>query len=419
MEFVDKAAQGFGYGKRETNGLVLATEEIFSFYERQAASGSGVDIELEDQRYRLVLRLSFRLAHPDMRAFNLTWNVNPGSEESLDQLGPMLAARSVSSLRPDFGANERVVLEMTRDRDYPPAEKVALPPAEMTADWRLFDPGIEDLCHFAAMAASAAPPILPFFLAHPGMAADMARAGHLNAILLHAGDWVVGGVLWRPLSENCLELYGPILFGDDPDDRGLRLLLDEAISRISRTAYSGLLRRQGPLAQHERFFDFLGALELKALHQSADACHYYYRQLKEDAGGVVYCQGPMARFVRAEYARLCLPRQVRETSVPAGLATEASVLAVELEYARSLATIRPLCAGKDMAANLSAHLDVLRAQGIRNFIVEIDSGRSEETAYSSALAETGFVPRLLIPAAGRGDILIYDHCACAGLDAAQ
>ena len=59
MAFADKGARGFGYGDRETGGLVLAIEELFSFYERESTKGSTVEIEMEDQGYRLVLSLFF------------------------------------------------------------------------------------------------------------------------------------------------------------------------------------------------------------------------------------------------------------------------------------------------------------------------------------------------------------------------
>ena len=62
-----------------------------------------------------------------------------------------------------------------------------------------------------------------------------------------------------------------------------------------------------------------------------------------------------------------------------------------------------------MAANLAAHLDLLRGEGIKNFVVEINTGRVEDTSFADALEETGFVPRLLIPDAGQGDLLVYDH----------
>ena len=408
MEFIDKGARGFGYNDRETGGLVLAMEELFSFYVRQGALGSAVEIELEDQGYRLALTISFRMANPDMRAFNLTWNVNPDSEESLDMLGPMIAARSVSSLRLDFGSDERVVLRMTRDRIYLLADPVALPPPDIAGMLRLGDPAPDDLRHFAAMVTASGALFIPSFLARPGMAADMFAAGHLNAILATRGDWIMGGLLWRPLTDSCLELYGPYLFIDDPDDQMLTLLLDEAVGRISRTNCRGFLRRQGVLAGHERFFDLLGELELSGISGAAQST-YYYRQLKEESGGVVYCGGALAGFLNAQYERLCLPRQLRATALDISRLRDASVLAVELEYARSLAIIRPLCAGKDMAANLAAHLDLLRGEGIGNFQVEINTGRSEDMAFAEALETTGFAPRLLIPDAGQGDLVIYSH----------
>jgi hypothetical protein len=409
MEFADKGARGFGCGEREAGGLVLAVEELFSFYAQRAAGDSTVEIALEDQVYRLALSISFHAANPDMRAFNLTWRVSHDSEESLDTLGPMIAARSVSSLRLEFGAEERVVIRMTRDRDYARASAVPLPPRNLAGAARMADPCADDLRHFAAMVTASGASFLPPFLDRPGMAVDMFAAGHLHAVLALESDWIVGGVLWRPLTDSCMELYGPYLFSADPDDRTLTLLMDEAIGRISRSRCRGLVRRQGPLPGHERFFDFLGELDLTGISGKAAHSVFYYRQLREESGGAVYCTGPLAAFLHDQYDRLCLPRQVRETGCDTSRLRDASVLAVELEYPRSLAIIRPLCAGRDMAANLAGHLDLLRGEGIANFIVEINTGRSEDTAFADALAETGFVPRLLIPDAGQGDLVIYDH----------
>jgi hypothetical protein len=415
MELVAKGADGFGYKDREASSLVLAMEELFSFYARQVAGDSVLEIILEDQGYRLALTLAFQMAHPDLRAFNLTWRVNPDNEESLEMLGPMLAARTVSGLRMDFGADELVVLRVTRDRDYAPAHDVALPPPDLTQAIRLVAPSADDVRHFAAMTASSMATFMPKFLTRSGMAAAMFAAGHLHALLANSGDWIIGGVLWRPLTDTCLELYGPYLFTNDPDDLVLTLLLDEAIGRIARSAYRGVLRRQGALARHERFFDFLGDLELQGVDGMTKHCVYYYRQLREDSGGVVYCNDPLAAFLHTQYERLCLPRQVRARVSDDAQLRDTSVLAIELEQARSLAIIRPLCAGKDMATNLAAHLDLLRRNRISNFQVEINTGRGDDTAFAGPLADTGFVPRLLVPDAGLGDLVIYDHGARDGL----
>lgn len=409
MEFADKGARGFGYGDRETGGLVLAVEELFSFYAPRAAAGSVVDMALEDEGYRLSLSLSFYAANPDMRAFNLTWRVDHDSEESLDTLGPMIAARSVSCLRLHFGAQEQVIIRLSRDREYAPSGAVPLPPHGAGQCARLAAPSCDDLRHFAAMAKTSGAPFLPPFLARPGMAADMLAAGHLEAVLAVAGEWITGGVLWRPLTETCVELYGPYLFTEDPGDAILAMLLNEAVARISRSRSRGLVRRQGPLPGYERFFDFLGELEMPEIGGHDTRSVYYFRQLKEESGSVVYCSASLAGFLHEQYDRLCLPRQVREAREENTPARDASVLAVEPDYLRSLATIRPLCSGRDMAANLAGHLRLLRGEGLANFIFEMDTGSGEDTAFADALAETGFVPRLLIPDAARGDLVIYLH----------
>lgn len=410
MEFAEKGTRGFGFGDRETGGLVLAVEELFSFYAQRAAEGSAVVITLNDEVYRLELSLSFRAANPDMRAFNLTWRVDHDSEESMDTLGPMLAARCTSGLRIDFGADEQVIIRLTRDREYPPASAVSLPPVTVGKSVQMVSPSRGDLGHFAAMLTSAGAAFLPPFLCRPGMAADMFAGGCMDAVLALSGDWIVGGVLWRPLTDTCVELYGPYLFTEDPDDDNtLSLLLNEAVARIARSRSCGLVRRQGPLPGYERFFDFLGELEMSGTTEQDPRSVYYYRQLREESGGVVYCTGSLAEFLHEQYDRLCLPRQVREAQGVGVPARDASVVTVELDFTRSLAIIRPLCGGKDMAENLAGHLHLLREEGIENFMVEINTGRSEDTGFAEALAETGFVPRLLIPNAGRGDLVIYDH----------
>lgn len=409
IEFAGKGARGLGYSDRESRSLELAVEELFSYYVEKVDVDSLVEIVLEDQGYRLALSISFHMANPDMRAFNLVWQINPDNAESLDMLGPMIAARSVSSLRLDFGNNELVTLRMTRNRDYPAAPVAALPPSDIRGTVRLAEPSPNDLRHFAAMVSASGADFLPGFLASPGMAADMLTAGHLNALLALSGDWIIGGVLWRPLTDSCLELYGPYLFNEDPDELVLTMLLDETLGRIARSRFGGLVRRQGHLDGYQRFFDLLGELDLTGISGAATRSTYYYRQLREESGGVVYCSGALATFLGDQYDHLSLPRQLRESSSEQLRLRDASVLAVELEYPRSLAIIRPLCSGRDMAANLTAHLDLLQNDGISNFMVEINTGRSEDIAFADALEATGFVPRLLIPDAGQGDLVIYDH----------
>ena len=407
-EYVDKAAAAFGFGQREIAGLTLAVEEIYSCYLAQLAGIAHIDLALVDERYQLRLDLRFRMAHPKLQAFNLTYRVDPDDEGSLAGLGLMIAARSVTRLSIDLGRDEQVCLQLIREREYPPATAQALPAVPQSSAVRLAAPSREDLIYFGGLLAAGREALLPPFLERPAMAADMLASGALGALLASAGQTLVGGVFWRRLSESTIELYGPYLLFPDDGDALLTRLLDEAVGRISRSGARALLRRQGALPGFERFFDFLGELELASPLAPGETVvwPHYYKQLREESGGVVYAEPRFAEFLRAEYDRLFLPRQVRETAAGDGSGDD-SVLSVDFEHRRSLATLRLLASGGDLADNLAAHLALLAREKIANVLVEVDCGRAEEIAFVAALYDAGFRPRLLIPDAGRGDLVVF------------
>jgi anti-sigma regulatory factor (Ser/Thr protein kinase) len=414
IEFAEKAAGAFGFGQHEIAGLVLAVEEIYSYYLDQLAGAASIDLTLDNERYQLRLDIRFRMAHPNLRAFNLTYRVDPDDEDSLAGLGLMIAARSVTRLSIEFGSDEQVCLHLVREREYPRATLLALPEAPSSAEVRLHTPSREDLRYFGGLLASGRSAFLPSFLERPEMAADMVDSGALGAILASAGETLSGGVFWRRLSESTIELFGPYLLFPEADDDLLTRLLDDAVGRISRSGARALLRRQGPLLGFERFFDFLGELKLASTPVAGQIGEglvwpHYYKQLREESGGVVYAEPRFAAFLRGEYDRLCLPRQVRETSaaISSQGTGDASVLSIDFEHRRSLATLRLLAKGSDLPENLAAHLALLAHERIANVFVEIDSGREEEIGFVAVLYDAGFLPRLLIPDAGRGDLILF------------
>ena len=412
LAFTENAASAFGFSGKDVSRLVLAVEEVYSFYLDPLADAAVIDLALTNERYRLRLDINFRMTKPRLRAFNLTYRVDPDDEGSLSGLGLMIAARSVTRLSIELGRGEQVGLQLVREREYPPAvlqTRPAAPPP--TAAVRLAVPSREELLYFGGLLATDRDAPLPAFLERPAMAADMLAGGALDGLLASSGQALSGGVFWQRLSESTIELYGPYLLYPDTDDALLARLLDEAIGRISRSGARALLRRQGALRGYAGFFDFLGELELAG--SAADervVWPHYYKQLREESGGVVYAEPRFADFLRAEYDRLFLPRQVRETSAQAGNSDgEDSVLGVDFEPRRSLATLRLLADGSDLADNLAAHLALLAREGLANVLAEVDCGRGEEIAFVVALYDAGFQPRLLIPDAGRGDLVVFSR----------
>ena len=416
LEFAEKAASAFGFGQREISGLVLAVEEIYSCYLDQLTGTASIDLVLDNENYQLRLDIRFRMIHPNLRAFNLTYRVDPDDEDSLAGLGLMIAARSVTRLSIEFGNDEQLCLHLIRERDYARATPLVRPAAPSSIAVRLYAPSREDLRYFGNLLAGGHNAFLPSFLERPEMAADMVDSGALGAIFASAGETLSGGVFWRRLSESTVELFGPYLLYPDADDDLLTRLLDDAIGCISRSGARALLRRQGPLRGFERFFDFLGELELTSMPVAGEAAEgrrwpHYYKQLREESSGVVYAEPRFAAFLRSQYDRLCLPRQVRETSAASARVGmdcgDDSLLSIDFEHRRSLATLRLLAKGSDLAENLAAHLSLLAYEKIGNVLVEIDSGRDEEIGFVTVLYDAGFLPRLLIPDAGRGDLVVF------------
>ena len=390
LGFAEQSGRGLGCQERQVHGLLLAVEELFSFYQPQARRSSVLLLEVVDQGYRVVLTLDFEAADPDLRPLNLTWAVDGGQEDSLQTLGPMLAARAVTSLRMEFPDPGRIRLTLTRDRDYPPSPQPQMLPSDQTGPLRLGDLCGEDLFALLVREERSASQGLPVLLGSPGRAVDLWRAGHL-------------GVVWLPWSAGGLERRGPFCPDSASETELPGRLLDEAVSRVSRSRYWGLVRRQGPLDGYERFFDHLGETGRGSGREV-----YYYRHLREEGGAVVYARGHLAAFLREACERLCLPREVREgverqEELPGG-----AVLTTELDWTRSRARLLPLRPGCDMVALVREHRVLLERQGIVQLLMELNVGRAREALFAAALEADGWTPRLLIPDAQDGDRVLYE-----------
>ncbi len=408
LEFADKAAPSLGFDGPERSALTLALEELYVYHAARVGGDVDLELTLEDGGYRIVLTLAFEISNPDMRALNLAFQVDLEDEGALDMLGPMIAARSVSGLSLDFGAAEKIVIRLWRERAYDLSPALTIQHTGKPKTLRVTDFGTEDLRYFCGLVASENSNFTPEFLLKGALAADMLKAGALDGALALDGETLVGGVVWQSLTESCIEMFGPYRFADDPGDELLIRLMDRAISKISRTPVRGILRRQARIMNHARFFDFLGDIPMTGAQGDPLSLSYYYRQLKEESGGrAIYSETHFADFLRAEYDRLCLPRQVRETDFRTSDLRDHSVISVEFRNRRSLAILRPLCAGRDMQENMTAHIALLARQEISSILFEIDSARDEEMMFTPSLEAAGMVPGLIIPDAAKGDLIIF------------
>ena len=179
-----------------------------------------------------------------------------GQDESgLEEMGLMLASRSVDHLNISLEKDGRICLSITKEKSYPAAVGPAAP--DVKEDHRAgtekagadhdITVGISDPEHLKALAGAISAwklPFVPPFFRYPGKVVDMVASGKYQAITaLDRRKDIVGGALLRFLSDKIVEIYGPYVF--EAADEATGKILEDCIGRIARTKALGLLSLSG------------------------------------------------------------------------------------------------------------------------------------------------------------------------------
>jgi hypothetical protein len=72
-----------------------------------------------------------------------------------------------------------------------------------------------------------------------------------------------------------------------------------------------------------------------------------------------------------------------------------------------MATLRPIRFGADANQNLAAHIALLQKESFQRIFFEMDLGAAWQTRFAPALIDCGFQPRLVLPYAGAGDLVVF------------
>lgn len=407
--FVEKGAMILGLGEKETFSLTLATEEIFTHLARTAPSNHSIEIRCSSGGYHVKTDFLFSGAELNMRLFNLSASVSLDSEEGLEEMGILIASRFVDRLQLKEGPGPNLCLTLVKEKNYPEIE-----PRSVLIQAPFEEVGIreavpEELKLFAMTASGTHPPLqVPRAFRFPGKVVDMVSAGeyHARVAVDHKGG-IGGGILWRLSDSKTVECFGPYVFSRDGAEILAEELLGACLSAIAKTQALGLLVRLPTDSLPVSRFEELGSLGFKDGQGLAHSIPTYFRQIHEDPGTISWCHPQSETFLRSEYERMVLPRNIRSTADLGEEKNPFSVLYADFDRPRLMVTLRPVRPGKDLYENLSDHLRLITGESISNVFFEMDLGVAWHAQFTPALLPHGFSPRIVLPYAGEGDVLVF------------
>ncbi len=408
MNMAEQAALIFGMQNKDAMALRLAAEEVFCYLCTQTDRQDIIRMECKNGIYYIQMDFIFRHSNLDLGAFNISTDINLEDDSQLGEMGLLIAARSIDRLLMKDEQN-RMILSLYKEKSYPPAEGSAPWPRPAT-DFLIKPAELEDLKSFSQLVAHLDKDTqqVPFFLGFPGKFADMIYSGDYQAALVFDQQQaVLGGIVWKAQAQRIIEFYGPYLF---THLEGMaEALIENCLEQIGRSDAVGLINRCGTADLSEKYFEELGSTKTFCNDGRIREITAYYRQLCEDPGQRIWTHPDLLPYLQSQYQRLFLPREIRSVSNMGEHSNTHSVFSSEIGHDQVI--LRPLLGGEDAAANLKGHLQLFARERIPNIFFEIDLGLAWHAELVPALLCQGFKPGLILPYAGKADLLLMQYRA--------
>ena len=405
----EQAGAVFGLDYAKTLRLTMAVEEILAYLADQAPD-EPLDLTLTPLASQVALDFSFAAADADLWAMNITACGVSCAEHDMQAMGLLLAARMSDGfeIRRD---GTRVTLRLRMHRAYPELDPAPVTPVAARGAVTVHpatDPArIKEACRL--IHGLYPPGLAPTGVATPGMIVDRIRGGELGAALAEdEGGAVRGFLLWEQASAGSVAFRGPYVFAPD-DTRTGRLLTDHLVGQLARTSVAGLVSDLATPDLPGEDFELLGELPLVAPDGQPAPLPLWYRSLREDNGLTVWAHPTLEPFLEEAYARLVLMRDIRRTQDLGEEREGRSVFATQLRPAVSQALLTPMLDGTDAGRNIQRHVDLLLAEGYRNILLSLDLSVGWQAALPPLLIAAGFAPVVVLPFAGRADVVMFQH----------
>lgn len=414
----ENAAQVYGLDRDKALRLALAVEEFFAYLCRHAGREEPVRLTLSSGGTFVRADFRFRVGEVSLRALNFAARVNLEGEGAHDDLGLLLAARTTDRCSLELGGADVFHLHAEVDRAYPEGEPI-VSAQRLAAPVSVLDAPDEGRLRHAAMLAAGRYParLCPASFFRPARFADMAQSGQYHALLaVDAGERPAGLICWRAPGGRSVMFSGPYVFDPALGADTARLLTERFLALVARTETVCAISERPTADLPPGWFERLGTLRFHGTGDGGQPAEQpaYYRHLREDDGAAVWAHPELMDFLRSSYDRLAFSRDILRAEEQPGVKAgprlaEHSLLATALDLRKDLALLKPLLPGKDMRANLAAHVEALNERGIRDILLHLDLSQPWQGALYPQAAQAGFAPRLVLPHAGSSDLLVCQH----------
>ncbi|MGD9973532.1 MAG: hypothetical protein AB7S77_10755 [Desulfatirhabdiaceae bacterium] len=410
LAFVETIALASGLTKTEALKLTLASEELFLHLCRVVIPAKGmIEIRCFGRDYSVQIDFSFPMTPFNMEAFNLAVKPKPNKAIRFEDMRLLLASRSVNHFKIEQIQN-RLHLQLIKDKEYPIQKPVTSPQTNLSD--RIFTiqtPYSHEIAVLSArIQADFSNTPLPRFIRYPGRLTAMMRHGNCQALIARGqADEIGGGIFLRRINEKTIEIFGPYVINNDNPVPVVHALTEAAISAASRTTASVLICSPPDGLDVSNYFEVLGSIHW---HLSSGQINYHsvwFRHIKEDLGRISWITPDIHDFLKQNYDRLALPREIRLISDTGDNPSVSSVFSSDIHRFYDLVTLRLIWMGNDLDENLLQHLQMFQKESIRHIVFEVDLGLSWQAHMIPVLLKNGFSPSILLPDAGKGDAVMF------------
>ncbi len=409
LAVVENSARIYMMGQDDALKLTLAAEETFSYLCNNAGGQDRIGILCQNCGYYVRLDLLFQVKSFNLRALNITSNIAMDDQAWLEEMGLLIAARSVDRLFINTEERDKMRLSFLKEKTYPLLDAPNLPLPALSNEFFVRAADAEELKEFCRRIVEFYPSErYPSFLLFPGKLVDMVAGKEYASLIAFDGkDNVKGGIIWAVNGEKTIECFGPYTFA--PGQEMSEALLDEFLVRAGRSKNPGIINRYVEPATAVKYFEYIGSTNIYRADGMFTGRKAYYRQLNEDMGSKVWAHAGLLDFLREKYGLLVLPRDIHIAGSLGEREDPYSVFTTEFDRLRDQVTLRLLAPGADEGNNLENHLIALRKEKYMNIFFEIDLGRVSSASMVPYLFSCGFKPRLLLPYAGAGDLVLFQY----------